>query len=33
MDRLANEMIRNVSVTIFDDSLNESWRMQRQGRN
>lgn len=29
MDQLAREIIQNLSVTIFDDSLRESWRMSR----
>jgi parvulin-like peptidyl-prolyl isomerase len=29
MDQLAREIIQNMSVTIFDDSLRESWRMNR----
>jgi len=32
MDRLALELISGVSVTIFDDALNDSWRMARRNR-
>ncbi len=32
MDQLARDLVRNVSVTIFDDALNESWRMMRRNR-
>lgn len=32
MDQLARDLVQNVSLTIFDDSLNESWRMARRVR-
>jgi parvulin-like peptidyl-prolyl isomerase len=32
MDQYARELLREASITIFDESLNESWRMNRRGR-
>lgn len=32
MDQQARSMMRNIKVTIFDESLNASWRMSRQDR-
>jgi len=32
MDQYARELLREASITIFGESLNESWRMNRRGR-